>query len=263
MTVDSSDCWMQARGGDCSETPQRHRVSVHAVSVFACVCVRVCVCACVGLVGLASHLLLATDDGYDGKADIWSLGITIIEMAELHPPRRNRKMDTLLMSIVRDAPPTFEQPGQWSAELREFTAAMLQKSPADRHDAARCRTHTFLQRSAMDSTRQLLLDRCRSLPEVKKSVRQPPPKPSIPASFPDQAPASLEELLRPTGSHRSRNYSATATASVSSTASMVSSDQAYLEATRTLSQLPSGLAGANEPLLRQPRGSSSCPCLIS
>lgn len=200
---------------------------------------------------------------------MWSLGITIIEMAELHPPGRGRKMDALLMSIVRDAPPTFEQPGQWSAELREFTAFMLRKNPADRHDAARCRTHTFLQHNATDSARQLLLDRCRSLPEVKKTVRQPPSKPSIPANFPDQAPAELEELLRPTSSQRSRTYSATATASARNTAPMVSSDQAYLEATRTLSQLPEGFGapgagGANEPLLRPQRHSGrNCPCLIS
>ena len=216
-----------------------------------------CVCVC------GSLLLLATDDGYDGKADIWSLGITIIEIAELHPPRRGRKMDALLRSIVSDAPPTFEQPGQWSTELREFTALMLQKNPAERHDAARCRTHLFLRRIATDSTRQLLLDRCRSLPAVKQTVRQPESKPAVPADFPAQPPPELEQLLRPTGS-RTRTYSATASAkhSVTNTASLVSSDQAYLEATRSMKQLPGG-GGANEPLLRGGGGSGrSCPCVI-
>lgn len=209
-------------------------------------------------------------DGYDGKADIWSLGITIIEMAELHPPRRRAKMDALLRAIVNDLPPTFEQPGQWSGELRDFVTVMLQKNPTARHDAARCATHAFLQHNATEPTRQLLLNRCLSLPKNKKNVRQPASKPSIPAGFPDQPPPELQQLLdRSTVTSRiapGSGRTAASSAKVPSTASLVSADQAYLEATQSLRQLPklgSGTGDATEALLPgRSTGGRSCPCVI-
>ena len=106
-------------------------------------------------------------------------------MAELHPPRRRMRMDALLEAIVQKGPPDFSEPRQWSVELRDFVAVMLQKQPEARHDAARCLGHVFLSRGAAErgDTRRVLCRRCAALP--KDAVRQPSTKPEVPDDFPE------------------------------------------------------------------------------
>ena len=89
-------------------------------------------------------------------------------------------MDALLEAIVHKGPPDFSEPRQWSVELRDFVAVMLQKQPEARHDAARCLGHVFLSRGAEErgDTRRVLCRRCAALP--KDAVRQPSTKPEVP-----------------------------------------------------------------------------------
>ena len=77
-------------------------------------------------------------------------------------------MDALLEAIVQKGPPDFSEPRQWSVELRDFVAVMLQKQPEARHDAARCLGHVFLSRGAEErgDTRRVLCRRCAALPDT-------------------------------------------------------------------------------------------------
>lgn len=50
---------------------------------------------------------------YDYKADIWSLGITLIEMAEMDPPYHELNPLRVLLKIAKSQPPTLRHPERW------------------------------------------------------------------------------------------------------------------------------------------------------
>ena len=62
------------------------------------------------------------------QADIWSLGITVLEMAEGVPPYSdiNDGMKAMLKIVTEDAP-ALQDPTQWSVEFNDFVGQMLEK----------------------------------------------------------------------------------------------------------------------------------------
>ncbi|KAF8456204.1 kinase-like domain-containing protein [Terfezia claveryi] len=71
---------------------------------------------------------------YNSKADIWSLGITVIELANMKPPLNELEPMRAIMLIPRQAPPRLEG-GNWTNPLREFVALCLNERPDDRPSA--------------------------------------------------------------------------------------------------------------------------------
>ena len=69
-----------------------------------------------------------TQSRYDGKADIWSLGITCIEMAVGEPPNAHMNHLQVIQVIPKQPPPTLPE-GQFSSEFRMFLAMCLKKEP--------------------------------------------------------------------------------------------------------------------------------------
>ncbi|GLH10028.1 Serine/threonine-protein kinase hippo [Gryllus bimaculatus] len=58
--------------------------------------------------------------GYDCVADIWSLGITALEMAEGKPPYGDIHPMRAIFMIPTKPPPSFREPDQWSPEFIDF-----------------------------------------------------------------------------------------------------------------------------------------------
>jgi serine/threonine protein kinase len=91
---------------------------------------------------LAPEIIQET--GYNQKADIWSLGISIVEMAEGAPPHFDVHPMRVLFLIPTSPPPRLKPGGGWSDALRDFVARCLTVDPDERPDAKTLRQHDAL-----------------------------------------------------------------------------------------------------------------------
>uniref|UniRef100_A0A8C2AZW4 non-specific serine/threonine protein kinase n=1 Tax=Cyprinus carpio TaxID=7962 RepID=A0A8C2AZW4_CYPCA len=95
---------------------------------------------------MAPEVILAMDEGqYDGKVDVWSLGITCIELAERKPPLFNMNAMSALYHIAQNESPVL-QSSHWSDYFRNFVDSCLQKIAQDRPTSDVLLKHHFLSR---------------------------------------------------------------------------------------------------------------------
>jgi serine/threonine protein kinase len=86
---------------------------------------------------------------YDGRADVWSLGITAIEMAEGAPPHSNLHPLRAIFVIPTKPAPTLADPDNWSPEMLDFVRCCCQKDPNQRHDSALLSSHPFVKQEVI------------------------------------------------------------------------------------------------------------------
>ncbi|CAG0883888.1 unnamed protein product [Cyprideis torosa] len=85
------------------------------------------------------------DCPYDYRADVWSFGITMIEMAQVEPPNHELSPLRVLLKIQKGQPPTLDAPRRFSKQFNAFISRCLVKNPAERPLVASLITHPFLQ----------------------------------------------------------------------------------------------------------------------
>ncbi|CAI4229376.1 unnamed protein product [Auanema sp. JU1783] len=86
------------------------------------------------------------DQPYSTVSDIWSFGITLIEMAQMEPPHSNLSPMRVLIKVQKSEPPTLEKADSFSADFSDFLTKCLKKNPNERLDAKALQSHPFLQK---------------------------------------------------------------------------------------------------------------------
>uniref|UniRef100_A0A671Q0W0 non-specific serine/threonine protein kinase n=1 Tax=Sinocyclocheilus anshuiensis TaxID=1608454 RepID=A0A671Q0W0_9TELE len=90
------------------------------------------------------------DRPYDYKADIWSLGVTLIELAQIEPPNHEMNPMRVLLKIAKSEPPTLATPSRWSPEFSDFLRKALDKHVDNRWSSLQLLQHPFVS-NVMDN----------------------------------------------------------------------------------------------------------------
>ncbi|XP_065644866.1 serine/threonine-protein kinase mig-15 isoform X2 [Hydra vulgaris] len=87
------------------------------------------------------------DATYDNRCDMWSIGITAIEMAESQPPLCDMHPMRALFLIPRSEPPRLKSRKLWTKKFREFVTVCLIKDYLQRPTAEQLLQHDFIRGS--------------------------------------------------------------------------------------------------------------------
>ncbi|KAH3768105.1 STE/STE20/MST protein kinase [Pelomyxa schiedti] len=143
---------------------------------------------------------------YSFKADIWSLGITCIEMADGKPPYAEISPFRVIFIITSKPPPQLSNPGKWSPEFNNFIASCLVPDPNARPSSKDLLEHPFITKGnnvPMDRLKELATQCLPAIIAHREELAREPPKPDdVSVSMAIQAATPGTQILlksEPTG----------------------------------------------------------------
>eukprot|EP01083_Nonionella_stella_P131616 399990_1 len=92
-----------------------------------------------------------TEEKYDEKADIWSLGITCFEMVTGKPPHASIPPMQMISIIPHQPPLCLDPEGGFSKDFCEFVKLCLQRDPERRPAVHKLQKHPFILNSKPNS----------------------------------------------------------------------------------------------------------------
>jgi len=112
-------------------------------------------------------------EAWDYSADIWSLGITAIEIAQGKPPYSEENAMRAVYLLGTKPPPTLKEAAKYSKEYNDFIAQCLRKDPSQRPSAMDLLAHPFIV-SAKEAREVFkdLLEEYKTLKEQEDSANE-------------------------------------------------------------------------------------------
>ncbi|KAL0441782.1 UNVERIFIED_CONTAM: Serine/threonine-protein kinase fray2 [Sesamum radiatum] len=123
--------------------------------------------------------------GYDFKADIWSFGITALELAHGHAPFSKYPPMKVLLMTLQNAPPglDYERDKKFSKSFKQMIASCLVKDPLKRPSARKLLKHSFFKQArSNDYIARTLLEGLPALGDRLQALKD------------DNAPASVSSM---------------------------------------------------------------------
>ncbi|KAL0377422.1 UNVERIFIED_CONTAM: Serine/threonine-protein kinase fray2 [Sesamum radiatum] len=112
--------------------------------------------------------------GYDFKADIWSFGITALELAHGHAPFSKYPPMKVLLMTLQNAPPglDYERDKRFSKSFKDLVAACLVKDPKKRPSSEKLLKHPFFKHArSNDYLARTILDGLSPLGERFRNLK--------------------------------------------------------------------------------------------
>ncbi|KAM9270547.1 LOW QUALITY PROTEIN: mitogen-activated protein kinase kinase kinase kinase 1 [Cariama cristata] len=125
--------------------------------------------------------------GYNELCDVWSVGITAVELAELQPPLFDvHPLRVLfLMSKSGYQPPKLKDKAKWSPPFHNFVKVTLTKNPKKRPSAAKMLSHQFVAQPGLSRTLTLeLLEKLRDPERLLGGCDPEEEEPELPPPVP-------------------------------------------------------------------------------
>ncbi|CAB1104688.1 unnamed protein product [Ectocarpus sp. CCAP 1310/34] len=117
---------------------------------------------------MAPEVIMAQDT-YNSKADIWSLGVTAIEMIKGRPPYSDMHPMKAVLCIPNNPPPTLGKEGHYSKHFHTFLEQCFQRDPNLRPSAQELLKHPFMKAAKPTDTLNKLLE-ARRASQMMKSL---------------------------------------------------------------------------------------------
>lgn len=138
-----------------------------------------------------------TDTAYNEKADVWSIAITAIEMAECAPPYYELHPMRALFVIPKNKPPHLKHKDKFTSDFNDFLAKCLRKNPKKRPEAIELLQHPFITKASKLKPAVVIKDIIIRYKEAAAQYEGAPPSGPVELEEEEDAPAPAPVQITP------------------------------------------------------------------